>query len=167
MDRIRRDHAKVLVATDVAARGLDIAGIDLVINFDMPRSGDDYVHRIGRTGRAGATGTALSLILSTEWNLMSSIERYLRVRFEQRGVPGLEGKYKGPAKLKASGKKAGTGKRKDSAKGGKSKAGAVKKPKLRQRDQKAVGNRRKPTAKPAAGGDSSLGDGLAPFSKRS
>src|SRR5690606_39132967 len=54
IERLRQGAVRVLVATDVAARGLDVEGLDLVINFDMPRSGDEYVHRIGRTGRAGA-----------------------------------------------------------------------------------------------------------------
>lgn len=164
MDRIRRDHAKVLVATDVAARGLDISGIDLVINFDMPRSGDDHVHRIGRTGRAGTKGTAISLIAASEWNLMSSIERYLRVTFERRKVAGLEGKYKGPAKLKSSGKAAG--KRKGTGAAKKTKDVDAKRPKQRLRDQKSVGKRRKPSAQPDTAGGS-LGDGLAPFKKRS
>ncbi|HAF91625.1 MAG TPA: RNA helicase, partial [Pseudomonas sp.] len=75
IERLKQGGVKVLVATDVAARGLDIEGMDLVINFDMPRSGDEYVHRIGRTGRAGGEGLAISLIGHTEWNLMSSIER--------------------------------------------------------------------------------------------
>jgi ATP-dependent RNA helicase SrmB len=165
MDLIRRDQISILVATDVAARGLDIAGVDLVINFDMPRSGDEHVHRIGRTGRAGESGLAISLIAAQEWNLMSSIERYLRMEFERRDVPGFEGKYKGPAKLKSSGKAAG--KRKDSGKKKPSKDDAepVKKDKQRHRDQKAVGNRRKPNAGPVAVG--ALGDGLAPFKKRS
>src|SRR5690606_38882819 len=78
IERRRQGAVKVLVATDVAARGLDVDGLDLVINFDMPRSGDEYVHRIGRTGRAGAEGLAISLICHTDWNLMSSIERYLK-----------------------------------------------------------------------------------------
>jgi superfamily II DNA/RNA helicase len=102
----------VLVATDVAARGLDIDGMDLIINFDMPRSGDDYVHRIGRTGRAGATGLAISLIGPNEWNLMSSIERYLKQRFERRHIKELKGVYQGPKNLKASGKAVGTKKKK-------------------------------------------------------
>lgn len=104
MNLMRRGHIDVMVATDVAARGLDVSGIELVVNYDMARKGDDYVHRIGRTGRAGETGTAISMILSQEWNLKATIERYLRVDFEPTKVKGLEGKYKGPKEVKASGK---------------------------------------------------------------
>lgn len=120
-------HAKafdVLIATDVASRGLDIDGVDLVINFDMPRRGDGYVHRTGRTGRAGRDGLAISLVSSLEWNLMASIERYLRQQFERRSIKELRGNYRGPKKLKASGKAAGSKKKKkNSTKGaaGKSK----------------------------------------------
>ena len=62
IDLFKQGQSGVLVATDVAARGLDISELDLVINFDMPRSGDDYLHRVGRTGRAGAEGVAISLV---------------------------------------------------------------------------------------------------------
>ncbi|EPN62744.1 ATP-dependent RNA helicase SrmB, partial [Pseudomonas syringae pv. actinidiae ICMP 19096] len=72
-DRLKQGGAKIMVATDVAARGLDVEGLDMVINFDMPRSGDDYVHRVGRTGRAGSDGLAISLICHGDWNLMSSV----------------------------------------------------------------------------------------------
>lgn len=142
MDQMRRGHLDVLVATDVAARGLDIQGVELVVNFDMARSGDDYIHRIGRTGRAGEEGVAISFIIATEWNLMNSIERYLNISFERRKVAGLEGKYKGPKKLKSSGKAAGTKKKKQTKKAtgktaikkpaSKSKATAAKKPATRR-----------------------------------
>lgn len=112
IDRLRQGAVKGLVATDVAARGLDVEGLDLVINFDMPRSGDEYVHRIGRTGRAGGEGLAVSLICHTDWNLMSSIERYLKQRFERRTIKELKGIYQGPKNLKASGKAAGSKKKK-------------------------------------------------------
>lgn len=62
LDLFKRNHAQILVATDVAARGLDIVGVSHVINYDLPSTYDDYVHRIGRTGRAGKTGTALTFI---------------------------------------------------------------------------------------------------------
>ena len=112
LDRLRNGDIRVLVATDVAARGLDISGLDLVINFDMPRSGDEYLHRIGRTGRFGNHGLAVSLVAAHEWNLMASIERYLKQHFEKRVVEAHAGHYKGPKKLKASGKAAGSKKKK-------------------------------------------------------
>ena len=112
ISRLNQGHINVLIATDVAARGLDIEGMDMVINFDMPRKGDDYVHRIGRTGRAGNEGLAISFVGPHEWNLMSSIERYLKQNFEKRFIKELKGAYNGPKKLKASGKAAGSKKKK-------------------------------------------------------
>lgn len=106
MTAFRKNALDVLVATDVAARGLDVESIDLVINYDIPRSGDEYIHRIGRTGRAGAEGTAISFVSERDWNLMASIERYLGISTEFRKISSLEGKFKGPKKIKASGKAA-------------------------------------------------------------
>lgn len=126
MSLLREGVINVLIATDIAARGLDIEGIDLVINFDMARRGDLHVHRIGRTGRAGRKGLAISLIMATEWNLMASIERYLRVRFERRSIKALKGAYNGPRKLKRSGKAAGSKKKKEKKKSKKRSAGAKK-----------------------------------------
>ena len=107
MQRMQQGTVDVLVATDVAARGLDVKKIDLVVNFDIPRSGDDYVHRIGRTGRAESDGLAISMVDTTEWNLTASIERYLQVEMELRKIKSLEGHYKGPKKVKSNGKSAG------------------------------------------------------------
>ncbi len=104
MSKLRRNQIKVIIATDIAARGLDVEGMDLVINFEMPRRGELYVHRIGRTGRAGQNGLAISLVIAPEFNLMAGIERYLKHKFERRKIAGLEGFYKGPKKQKASGK---------------------------------------------------------------
>ncbi len=112
MTLLREGTVDVLVATEVAARGLDIDGIDLVINFDMARRGDNYIHRIGRTGRAGKKGLAISLISAPEWNLMASIERYLKLTFERRPIKALKGTYSGPKKLKKSGKATGSKKKK-------------------------------------------------------
>jgi len=114
--RFSQGNERVLLATDVAARGLDIEGVDLVINFDMPRSGDEYLHRIGRTGRNGETGLAISLIEHLDWNLMSSIQRYLKQEFEKRVLPGLKGGYHGPKKMKSSGKAVGVKKKKETGK---------------------------------------------------
>jgi ATP-dependent RNA helicase SrmB len=121
MNRFRNGQLEILVATDVAARGLDIEGVELVINFDLAQSGDDHVHRVGRTGRAGHSGKAITLVSATEWNQMSSIERYLKIRLDRRKVEGLVARYKGPKKVKKSGKAAGSKKKKAGA--GKSLAG--------------------------------------------
>ncbi|MEH3023504.1 MAG: DEAD/DEAH box helicase [Pseudomonas oryzihabitans] len=132
VERLQSGAVKVLIATDVAARGLDVDGLDLVINYDLPRSGDEYVHRIGRTGRAGEAGLAISFVTHGDWNLMSSIERYLKLRFERRQLPGLKASYNGPKKLKASGKAAGVKKKKtEGKKDGKAKSKA--KPKSERR----------------------------------
>ncbi len=112
MSKLRRNEIKVLIATDIAARGLDIEGMDLVINFEMPRRGEIYVHRIGRTGRAGDTGLAITLIAAPEFNLMAGIERFLKQSFKRRKIEGLTGNYTGPKKLKSSGKAAGSKKKK-------------------------------------------------------
>ena len=101
----RQKQFKLLVATDVAARGLDIDSINLVINFDLPHSGDEYVHRAGRTGRAGASGTVISLIASPDWNLSESIQRYLKQPFERLVISGLTAKFKGPDLKKIKKKK--------------------------------------------------------------
>ncbi len=95
MGLLRNGQIRVLVGTDVAARGLDVPGIDLVINLDLPRSGDDYLHRTGRTGRAGERGLAISLVSAYEWNRMEGIERYLRLSFEPRSIEGLTAKFRG------------------------------------------------------------------------
>jgi len=85
---------RVLVATDIAARGLDIEELPHVVNFDIPHVPEDYVHRIGRTGRAGSTGEAISLVAPEERSLLSGIERLLGRRIEQHVLTGFES---GPA----------------------------------------------------------------------
>jgi superfamily II DNA/RNA helicase len=80
----------VLVATDVAARGIDVAGITHVINFDLPKQAEDYVHRIGRTGRAGRSGIAISFVGPEEHRQMKIIERFTGKPVRVDTVPGLE-----------------------------------------------------------------------------
>ena len=80
----------VLVATDVASRGLDIEGLPQVINFDVPHSPEDYVHRIGRTGRAGLTGEAISLVSPQDHDAIAAIERLIKKRIERVLVPSFE-----------------------------------------------------------------------------
>ena len=83
-------RVRTLVATDVAARGLDVAGISHVINFDLPRQAEDYVHRIGRTGRAGATGVAVSLANHSDRGALRLIERFTGSAIPALVIPGLE-----------------------------------------------------------------------------
>ena len=83
MEQFKGDNDRnILVATDLAARGLDILGVDMVINFDLPDDAENYVHRIGRTGRAGQTGTALSLVSDRDVDALGRIEEYLKHKVE-------------------------------------------------------------------------------------
>jgi ATP-dependent RNA helicase RhlE len=77
IDGFRDGRYDILVATDVAARGLDIAGVSHVINFDVPKTSEDYVHRIGRTGRASATGEAITFVCPDEFLALRAIENGL------------------------------------------------------------------------------------------
>lgn len=88
--RLHQGAVRVLVATDVAARGIDVGGISHVINFDMPRQAEDYVHRIGRTGRAGASGIAISFASHKDVSLLRRIEHYTGQPLAAHVVPGLE-----------------------------------------------------------------------------
>jgi ATP-dependent RNA helicase RhlE len=78
LEGFRRNHYQILIATDIAARGIDIRNISHVINYDIPNNADDYIHRIGRTARAAATGLAYSFITPDEEDQVRSIERSLR-----------------------------------------------------------------------------------------
>ena len=91
---LRRGQVRVLVATDVAARGIDVAGVTHVINFDLPKFAEDYVHRIGRTGRGGASGIAVSFASSRDALHLKRIERYTGQSIAAHTVPGMEPKYK-------------------------------------------------------------------------
>jgi len=94
VERLKDAKVNVMVATDVAARGLDIDDISHVINFDMPRKADIYLHRIGRTGRAGNKGTAISLVEAHDMGVISKIERYMGDRLPRRVIEELRPKYK-------------------------------------------------------------------------
>eukprot|EP00095_Tigriopus_kingsejongensis_P004888 snap_masked-scaffold1_size3401120-processed-gene-14.12 protein:Tk04888 transcript:snap_masked-scaffold1_size3401120-processed-gene-14.12-mRNA-1 annotation:"rna helicase" len=118
---LRESTVQVMVATDVAARGLDVAGVSLVVNIDMPRRAHQYIHRVGRTGRAGATGQAISLVNHLEWNLFIAVERFLGQKFQRRRIDELLGSYRGPKNQKSSGKAAGKKKKKSKLTGAKKK----------------------------------------------
>jgi ATP-dependent RNA helicase RhlE len=90
MEDFRSGRAKVMVATDIAARGIDVSQITHVINFDMPDTADAYTHRIGRTGRMENLGTALSLVTQEDQPMVRTIERLLGRSLEQRKIAGFE-----------------------------------------------------------------------------
>ena len=87
---LRKGRCKILVATDVAARGIDVPTITHVINYDLPKQAEDYVHRIGRTGRAGRTGIAVSFADAREYMLVHKIERYLKRQLPEAVIAGME-----------------------------------------------------------------------------
>jgi superfamily II DNA/RNA helicase len=88
LDQFRKGEIPLLVASDVAARGLDIPAVTHVFNFDVPHHADDYVHRIGRTGRAGRAGTAISIVTSLDNKSIAAIERLIG-----QTIPPVEGDY--------------------------------------------------------------------------
>ena len=90
LKRFKDNELRVLVATDIAARGLDIEALPHVVNYDLPHVAEDYVHRIGRTGRAGAEGEAVSLVTHEDRPLMTAIERLMGKQVEVREIEGFE-----------------------------------------------------------------------------
>jgi len=93
LEAFKDGTALVLVATDVAARGLDIDDLPHVINFELPHTPEDYIHRIGRTGRAGKQGTAISLVSAHEVQYLVDIEKLIKIQVEQVIVPGFDPEY--------------------------------------------------------------------------
>jgi len=92
IEKLRRNQVRILIATDVAARGIDVQTITHVINFDLPNNAEDYVHRIGRTGRAGRTGIALSMASPKDRHLVRDIEKYTGQALPPATIPGMEPK---------------------------------------------------------------------------
>ena len=90
LDAFKGGKLRVLVATDVAARGLDIDDLPYVINYELPHTAEDYVHRIGRTGRAGRVGNALSLVSPEEKHWLVEIQRLIKFEIPQESVPGFD-----------------------------------------------------------------------------
>jgi ATP-dependent RNA helicase RhlE len=90
LEAFRNGAADVLVATDIAARGIDVDGIRMVVNFDVPHDAEVYVHRVGRTARAGARGLALTLLSPDEWLLMGDIEKLVGQTFPREVISGFE-----------------------------------------------------------------------------
>ena len=102
MDSFSRGKEKILVTTDIASRGLDLVHVSHVINFDIPKHTEEYIHRIGRTGRAGELGDAISLIGPKDWNNFKKVENFVAQTISFDKVEGINPKFKGlkPAKKK-------------------------------------------------------------------
>ncbi len=94
LKRFKDNGLRVLVATDIAARGLDIDQLPRVVNYDLPHVAEDYLHRIGRTARAGASGEAVSLVSHEERPLLAAIERLMNRKVEQRSVSGFDAPFR-------------------------------------------------------------------------
>ena len=90
MGRFRKGQCEFLVATDVAARGLDVDDVEVVFNYDLPHDGEDYVHRIGRTGRAGKTGKAITFVAGREIYKLQNIQRFIKAQIRRQRVPSLD-----------------------------------------------------------------------------
>ena len=133
LDGFKKNKVRVLVATDIAARGLDIPLLPHVINFELPNIPEDYVHRIGRTGRAGASGEAISLVCGEEREYLKSIEKLLGEKMSTSSIQGYEPSQedldsqpiKGKAQRNSGGGRSGggSGKKKASGAGGRKKTG--------------------------------------------
>jgi ATP-dependent RNA helicase RhlE len=96
LDRFKARDVQILVATDVAARGLDIDDLPQVVNFDLPIVAEDYIHRTGRTGRAGASGEAISLVCADEVTQLAAIEALTRQTLKRIDEPGFEPEHRVP-----------------------------------------------------------------------
>ena len=113
IEAFRKAEIKILLATDVAARGIDVPNVSHVINFDMPRTADVYLHRIGRTGRAGAKGTAISLVEAHDFAMMGKVARFTGETIKARVIDALRPKHKAPTLTKKSKKKKASAKAKN------------------------------------------------------
>ncbi|KLN95821.1 ATP-dependent RNA helicase SrmB [Moellerella wisconsensis] len=141
--RLDSGQVKVLVATDIASRGLDIENISHVFNFDLPRTADVYLHRIGRTARAGRKGIAISLVEAHDYPLFGKVTRYIEEQIKVRVVDELRPSTKAPSDKMLNNPKPSKKvleKRKEKKKQEESK----KKVKIRHRDSKNIGKRRTP-----------------------
>ncbi len=123
LTKLRHGDVKVLVATDVAARGIDVHGITHVINYDLPKFAEDYVHRIGRTGRANNSGIAISFASNTDRHLLRKIEQYTGHKFQPAVIAGFEPKRAvrmddGDGKRGNGGKRHGSSNGRPQSKGG-------------------------------------------------
>lgn len=145
IDKLKNGIVTVLVATDVAARGIDIDDVSHVMNFDLPYSADTYLHRIGRTARAGKKGVAVSFIEAHDYKLLGKVKRYTDELLKARTIEGLEPRTKAPkdGEVKTVSKKQKA--RIKAKREEKQKQIQQKKVKIRHKDSKNIGKRRKPS----------------------
>lgn len=143
--RVVDGRVNVLVATDVAARGIDIEDVSHVFNFDMPRTSDTYLHRIGRTGRAGKKGIAISLVEAHDNVLLGKVTRYIKEPLKSRTIDELRPTTRPPSeKLNGKPSKKVLAKRQEKKETDQKES--QPRPKERHRDTKNIGKRRKPSA---------------------
>ncbi len=150
LSEFKAGKLRVLVATDIAARGIDIDALPHVVNYELPMTAEDYVHRIGRTGRAGSSGEAVSLVCVDELKLLAGIEKLMKRKLESVVIPGFEPDPNAtPEPLRKTPPPRGARAPRNSG-GGKSE-GAAKtgKPKTEGSKKNPTGNGGKPSGKPA------------------
>lgn len=104
LSKFKQASVQILVATDIAARGIDINQLPHVVNYDLPDCSEDYIHRIGRTGRAGANGKASSLVCGDEYSQLRSIQKLIKQSLPQEVIPGFEPSHQPPAPGKPTNK---------------------------------------------------------------
>ena len=137
LEQFKRGDLRVLVATDIAARGIDIDDLTHVVNFDLPNVPEDYVHRIGRTGRAGKSGSAISLVSDEEIKLLRDIERVLGRRLELKDADGNDVAVAVESKPQHRQRRSGAGEGRAKQGGNSAKPGAARQ---RRRSRSASGN---------------------------
>ncbi len=138
-DRFKSDEINILVASDVAARGLDVKGVSHVINFDVPWQPDDYIHRIGRTGRAGAKGIAITLATRADAEAVAGIEKLTGLKIARVGKPAAEAREPEPRKSERTVEKSATkGESRRKRTGAKREAADDAKPRKEEQPQQAA-----------------------------
>ncbi|MDQ8036472.1 MAG: DEAD/DEAH box helicase [Pedobacter sp.] len=151
LSEFKAGKLRVLVATDIAARGIDIDALPHVVNYELPMTAEDYVHRIGRTGRAGSTGEAVSLVCVDELKLLAGIEKLMKRKLESVVIPGFEPDPNAkPEPLRKTPPPRGARAPRNSG-GAKPEGGAkAGKPKTEGSKKAPAGNGGKPSGKPAS-----------------